>query len=280
MDARRRTRYREEHAALSVSDLAQTNVQLLREVITSGWSDGELRRLRAAYELAMQLYSGQYRANGKTQIAHHMGVASALHRGGASSDLVVAGAAHAFYTLGDFGTGRSGPDARKRALVRRALGTEIEILIFRYSRMRWDRETVEQMTHGVEAIEAERRNTIWMRVANEIDELLDARRQLIALDRTQAELSSPEGLEAVVALARAVDAQVLGGMLRDAAAVGGTFPVRESIGSARGNSVSVPPLSFRRRWDVEWKRGHLARRLAARVPGSRRARAWWRAKVS
>lgn len=265
---------------LSVSDLAQTNVQLLREVVTSGWSDDELRRLRAAYELAMRLFSGQYRANGKTQIAHHIGVASALHRGGASPDLVVVGAAHGFYALGDFGTGRSGPHERKRALVRRELGTGIESLVFSYSQMRWDRETVERMTQEAESLEVERRNTIWVRVANEIDEMLDAGRRLSELDLVQAELSTPGGLEAVVELARMVGAHVLGGMLRDAAAVGDTCPVRESIMSTKRHSVLLPPLSFRRRWYVELKRRRLVRRLAARVPGARRVREWWRAKVA
>ena len=66
-----------------MTDLAQTNVQLLREVVDAGWSDDDLRRLRAGYELAIWAFSGQYRANGKTQLAHHVGVASALQRTGA-----------------------------------------------------------------------------------------------------------------------------------------------------------------------------------------------------
>ena len=59
-----------------MTDLAQTNVQLLREVVDAGWSDDALRRLRAGYELA-RAYADERKAFGKP-IAHFQAIAFML----------------------------------------------------------------------------------------------------------------------------------------------------------------------------------------------------------
>lgn len=260
--------------------LAQTNVQLLSQVAQAGWPERELLRLRTAYEVAMKAYSGQYRANGKTQIAHHIGVASALQHAGARPVLVIAGAVHSLYNLGDFGTGRTGPHEHKRIRVRSELGADVEELVFSYSNLPWNLESIEQMSEQETPIDGAWIDLIWMRVANEIDEVIDAGRRLSHLSRECAKVNTPRGLAVTIALARSVGASNLAAMLADAAVVGAEFPVPEFLVSTEEHCVLVPPSSFRRRLHIALQDSGLGHQLAERVPGARRAATWVRNKIA
>src|SRR3954469_13719508 len=96
-------------------ELAQTNIQLSRQLVALGWSDDDLVAFRRAYELDMWLLSGQFRGNGKTQLDHHVGGAIALPARGHRPTLVLAGLVHSVYFHGEFGNGRLAVNRDKRA---------------------------------------------------------------------------------------------------------------------------------------------------------------------
>ena len=49
---------------------AQTNLQLINQLQNSGYPPAKLKFVATAYELAMRLFTGRFRASGKTFIAH------------------------------------------------------------------------------------------------------------------------------------------------------------------------------------------------------------------
>ena len=263
---------------MTMPDLAQTNIQLVREMVAAGWTDDDLLRLRTAYELDMWAFSGQYRANGKTQLAHHVGTASALLRSGARPALVIAGLAHSLYFLGEFGTGRRGPHAEKRAVLRPVLGAEVEQLVLEYTAFPWDRAAVERMTTEAATATDERRDVVAMRVANEVDEWADAAMRF-SHELHAHDLGDAEGLDAVVAIADAHGLSALGALLREVATAGVAMRVPDVLVSVEEHTVFVPPASYRRRLHVALQDSRVGHGVAARVPGARRAAGWVRAKL-
>ena len=117
---------------------AQTNLQLYRQLLTSGHTEEDLARIRASYELARALFIGRYRASGKPFIAHLVGHASALARWGASIDLVAAGLLHSAYLHGGFGDGTVGPSIAKARVLRERVGVAVHDRVERYSALRND----------------------------------------------------------------------------------------------------------------------------------------------
>lgn len=239
-------------------DLAQTNVQLCRQVVDLGWGDDDLVRLRHGYELAMALFSGQFRANGKTQIAHHVGVASALASGGVRPTVVVAGLLHSAYPLGEFGTARPGVDARKRARVDAAVGADAEALVDAYAALGWTRASVTALIADADGKPSSARDVVAMRVANEVDEWADATARFAA-EKPETGLAGPAGQALVEELARAYGLDQLGTLLRDAAEQASVTTVPDVLVSANERTVFVPPASYRRRLHV------TVARLAARI---------------
>ena len=61
---------------LSRHSYAQTNLQLYTQLSDIEYSQEARGQVLRAYELALQLFSGHYRANGKPFIAHLVGTAS------------------------------------------------------------------------------------------------------------------------------------------------------------------------------------------------------------
>jgi hypothetical protein len=237
-------------------------------VVERGWTDEDLVRLRSAYELAMWVFSGQYRANGKTQIAHHVGVASALAAAGARPALVTGGLVHSVYFLGEFGDGRLGPNPDKRARVSATLGEEIEEMVDAYTAAPWDGQAVGTLLAEVAQQPAVVRDVVAMRLANEVDEFADATTRMSG-EHHSAGLAGDEGLSLLVRLAVAYGLEPLGDLMRDAAATGAAMPVRAVLVSRQDNTVFVPPASYRRRLHVALQDSRLGHEVAARVPGAR-----------
>jgi hypothetical protein len=249
-------------------DLAQTNVQLCRQLVGQGWVDDDLVRLRRAYELAMGLFSGQFRANGKTQLAHHVGVASALAAVGERPPVVLAGLVHSAYFLGEFGDGRLGPNADKRARVTAVVGPEVEARVDAYTDLTWDAAGVRTLIAAADRQSPVTRDIVAMRLANEVDEHADASERLSS-DWPDVGLAGTDGLALLDDLARATDLAPLGDLLRDAVEQGAATPVPDVLVSASSHSMFVAPASYRRRVHVVLQDSRLGHEVAARVPGAR-----------
>jgi hypothetical protein len=261
-------------------ELAQTNVQLIREVIGAGWSDDELVRLRRAYELAMWAYSGQYRGDGRTQIAHHVGTASALVSTGERPALATAGLVHSLYFFGEFGSGRRGADPAKRARVERALGPEIEQLLDAYPQIKWSAASVARMTataHDAPPIE---RDLVALRVANAVDEFAVYALRLAPRRHLPGDLVGGEAVEAIAALGEAHGLDLLAGLLRDAYARGVATPLPAVLVTPSERTVFVPPASHRRRIHIALQDNPIVHAVTEAVPAARRVGVWVRRRIA
>lgn len=112
---------------------AQTILQLYRQLIAAGYDDQALAQVRAAYELARQLFVGCYRPSEKPFCAHLVGTASALARWGERTEMVVAGMLHSAYLYGEFGDRTRGISPAKQQAVSLRVGQRAEALVERYT---------------------------------------------------------------------------------------------------------------------------------------------------
>ena len=71
-------------------NVAQTNLQLQRQLELAGWSLHDRERVGNTYTLAAQLFSGRYRTSGKTFLAHLCGTASITEAVGGTVDETLA----------------------------------------------------------------------------------------------------------------------------------------------------------------------------------------------
>ncbi len=125
--------YESPAAAVETMRIAQTNIQLYNQLIGQGRADSDLETVRACYELARKRYSGYYQADGKPFVAHGCGVASIVAGLGLPGDMVGAACIHNIYGNGDFADARKdSASPRRRRLVRQAVGTRVEELVYRF----------------------------------------------------------------------------------------------------------------------------------------------------
>ena len=152
---------------------AQTNIQLFNQLHRNGYRPAELARVVAAHELAPALMTGQFRASGKTFIAHLVGTASIVTSLQAACPIVAAALLHAAYSAGDFGDDRLGASDAKRDQVRSAVGDEVEDYVWRYHNLPWDDQTVRSVAARLDGMTAVERGVVLMRLANELEDFLD-----------------------------------------------------------------------------------------------------------
>ena len=152
---------------------AQTNIQLFNQVRQQGYCNEDLTLFSQAYRFSLPLFSGRFRASGKTFFAHLAGTASVLASLGVDGPLVTAGLLHAAYTHGDFGDGRRGMSDEKRARVRAVGGDRVEAYVARYASFRWDAQSIPEIPQALGSLSQADRDVVTIRLANELDEYLD-----------------------------------------------------------------------------------------------------------
>jgi len=150
---------------------AQTVLQLYRQSIDAGCNEPALAQIRAAYDLARQLFVGCYRPSEKAFCSHLVGTASALLRWGERSEMVVAGLLHSAYLYGEFGDRSRGLSAEKRQAVIQRVGKPAEALIEQYSTT-----TLESSFCRQDRLVADggRRDVVVLKLADLLDECVDA----------------------------------------------------------------------------------------------------------
>lgn len=152
---------------------AQTNIQLFNQMYDLGYEDQQTAVVTKSYELAMTLFSGQFRGSGKTFIAHLIGTASILASLRSAPAVISAGLLHAAYDSGDFGDGRRGLSPAKRDYVRAAVGAEVEEYLARYAELKWDRQAVRSIYDRLDSLSSLEKEVVLMRLANEVEDYLD-----------------------------------------------------------------------------------------------------------
>jgi hypothetical protein len=154
---------------------AQTNVQLFNQLRIDGYSDTECSLIYEAYEMAKQLFAGQYRASiGKTLIAHLVGTASIMSSLHFPIEIVAGGLLHAAYADGDFGNKEKGLLDVNRKQIRDIVGERVEEYIAKYTALGWQGDEEISILHKeIDALDGIERDLLLMRLVNELEEYLD-----------------------------------------------------------------------------------------------------------
>jgi (p)ppGpp synthase/HD superfamily hydrolase len=231
-------------------DPAQTNLQLYQQLRRAGRDVAEIEHVRRAYELVMRLFAGQYRGTGRPFVTHLVGTASILVTLGARDAVVRTGLLHAAYTHGAFPGWRRALTERKRQEVRAIAGVETENLVLRYAHLRWTAEVVPSLLDRLKAMSELDRDVVTVRVANELEDLLDRGKV------SSAQRASATG---AAALAAALGIPALAAAL--ARALGENDAAPRELSRDQGGSFTLAPATHRERVELRLARG-LAGMLA------------------
>lgn len=154
--------------------VAQTNLQLWQQLQVAGYDSDELTLVGKTYRVAFTLFSGRFRASGKSFIAHLIGTASVLVHLKAPTPVIAAGLIHAAYDFGDFGGWRRlGLTPAKQRWLVGAVGTEVESYVASYSALIWNPKTIPSVRERMVKFREEERWVLLIRLANELEEYLD-----------------------------------------------------------------------------------------------------------
>ncbi len=156
-------------------ECAQTNLQLLNQLRTEGYSDTDIKIVFNAYKAAACLFANQLRPSGKTFIAHLVGTASILVNFHFPSKIVAAGLLHSAYLYGKFGNiNKKGITEIKRKWLIQAVGSEVEEYVTRYSVLKWNNsQTLSLICKSLDSLEQIEKEVLLIRLANELDEYQD-----------------------------------------------------------------------------------------------------------
>lgn len=152
---------------------AQTNVQLFNQLRSEGYSKKDRQHLLEVYEFGIGIFTGLFLPSGKTFIDHLVGTASILASLRVPINVVAAGLIHAAYLHGDFGTPGTGVSEAKRKRVRDAVGGDVEEYVARYDRLLWTPQTIPVLRRTIDKSGAIEREVLLMRLANELEHILD-----------------------------------------------------------------------------------------------------------
>lgn len=153
---------------------AQTNIQLYNQLRQQGFSREELVLVHRAYELVATLYPGYYQGDGKPFVAHGVGLASIVAQLAQPAEIVAMALLHGVYGNADFGDGRdSGVTPMRRALVREAIGTEIEELVYRFTELRLHPDTIEQDRRAIAQLDETDRRLQLVAIADHLEKYVD-----------------------------------------------------------------------------------------------------------
>jgi hypothetical protein len=147
--------------------LAQTNLQLYRQMLMAGYDACALDEINKAYLFAARQTSGMLRGSGKPFVCHLVGSASALCESGQPVHVIAAALLHAMYQE-RIPFGKNLDIERRRAILRERFGVECEALVYGYHTFDWLR-LPQYLTRGREADLA----VILMHLADALEDMLD-----------------------------------------------------------------------------------------------------------
>ena len=230
---------------------AQTNIQFFNQLRSYEYSLADLSLVRDSYELATELFAGRFRPSGKPFLSHLVGTASILASLKVSPVLVAAGLLHAAYAQGNFGAGHLGMYRAKRRRVRSVVGDEVEKLVVSYGKFLWSEKTVPEIYKAIDRMSNSDRDTLLVRLANELEDHLD----LGALHCANAESRRKHiqsYLHLCVQMAERLDQPVLAEALERAFSETLAVEVPAFLRSGRRKSFVTTAFSWRR-----WIRGKV-----------------------
>lgn len=225
-------------------DRAQTNLQLYQDLLGADYGREQVQSVHLAYHLALPLFAGQIRPEGRPFVCHLVGVASILAMLRAAPATVMAGLLHSAFTHGDFGNGMGEFSTRSREAVRRVVGPDVEGLVAAYARQRFDAASVRQWAADAPSMEADLRQIVVIRLANALEDALDGGLELSAKGADERRGIKMEDL---VNLARALGYPQLGLSLQKASTPGDAARNFASLREPHRGTYVVGPASWRQK---------------------------------
>jgi (p)ppGpp synthase/HD superfamily hydrolase len=116
-----------------VAHIAQTHLQLFRQMRVAGYSEGEMAQVAVAYQAALKIFANRFRPCGRPFVSHLIGTSAILVWMKAPIAMVVAALLHAAYQEGDFANCLEGMTASKREQLGAAIGAPAEALVAAYT---------------------------------------------------------------------------------------------------------------------------------------------------
>jgi (p)ppGpp synthase/HD superfamily hydrolase len=230
-----------------VAEIAQTNLQLYRQLLQREWDESALQLVAEAYQLAVVLFTARFRPSRKPFVCHLVGTASVVAAQGARAEIVVAALLHAAYDQGDWGDGAKGATPGRRKVLRRVIGKESEAVVHRYTATTWNPVSINDLLPIVDELADLDRNVIVLRLANEVDDMSDLGLRLSA--KGDQALHQPDCVGAMEALATALGHHDLAWLIRLVYEENCALTVTHGLGSDRVNSVTeLPRSAIRRPW--------------------------------
>lgn len=151
---------------------ANTNVQLLNQLICQGRSEQVLKRIHGAYDLAVDLYSGYFHGDGKPFVCHCVTVASILAYLKQPDDLLVAAVVHNIYTNGDFGDGEHNViTPARQARVRKVVGRRVDDLLVGFRKVRL-RKSLDLVLYNFDTLNEDERLLLLLDLADHYEKFL------------------------------------------------------------------------------------------------------------
>ena len=229
--------------------VAQTNLQLYNQLRAQGYSDEDLLVVHRAYEFLTTIYPGYYQADGKPFVAHTVGVASILAQLQLPTEFIAAGLLHNIYGNGDFGDGRRVvATARRRRIVRKAVGDRIEFLIERFPRCRVRPKSTPDILSRIDQFDEIDKKLIVMDLADYLEKYIDLGICYWGDSQSEADTVAQHG-ETLVAVADRLGYPQLAAMLNEAFARARAAQIPNSLRASNGwkGMDLVVPRSCRRR---------------------------------
>lgn len=242
--------------------VAQTNIQLYNQMAAEGYPNEEIARVRLAYKLAMKIFSGQFRANEKPQLAHLTGVASILASLGCKGPVVAAGMLHTAYSHGDWGNGGRGRTEIKAGEIAEVLGRDTEAVIACYQSQRYTAELIRELRARVEDLSEVERNALLVELADVLEEFDDGSIAYCDHVKHGPESEDPEAVyDLTVNTANALGYPYLADHLAESLKRTSEMEVPVVAHTHLKHGTLQPPLSYRQRWRLQVKKplGRLKR---------------------
>lgn len=153
--------------------VAQSILQLYRQLEKAGYRDEDLALIRRTYELAMEVYSALYLPSQKPFVTHGVGTASVLATYGQPTPVIAAGLIHNIYWNGDFGDGTRGRKEKNAKEIRRRTGAEVERYVSCFARLRLSEESLAGIVERFDGLDKTERKTVLIWLADQVEHLLD-----------------------------------------------------------------------------------------------------------
>ena len=200
------------------------------------------------YDFAETITDGLYRPQGQPFVTHLVRTASITLAEQQPTPAVLAAMAHSSYELHRFAGSRRGPvSRRRRAEVATAVGDDVEAMIWAYHATRWRIAELDDHVRAADTYDERTRQVLVMRMANELEDLLDLAPLLSRAERP------PVG--AVAAVARKLGHDQLAAEIEEAESASATTALPEGLArdprpqlrASQAPSVGAHPMGHARR---------------------------------